>query len=517
MESTFADLSSELDSADNKDVVVYSISLVDPNTGLTVFNLENGAKIDISGISGQIMVRADTSAQTQSVGFTLNSQSALDNSYPFEFSFDAIEGHYSLAATGFKETGMRGTSHSMTVTFTLVDSSSDLPEEPKLEEPKPEEPPEVPKPEEPKPEEPKPEVPVVGTYYVSPRGSDSNSGSMSKPFKTLQKAVSVVAPGDIVVVKDGVYKDSTNSDYGLLINKAGTSSKWIRIVSENRYGAIIDGDNNKIHYGVSFGKDAKYISVEGFQIRGYVDGGFFSNAGAQYINMYGNLIYNIGRRCTDSDYGQSGIYIGTTARYHTIDSNIIHTIGRFAPGENGCKPATENWKNHDHGIYIKGSNVDIVNNVFNHMKRGWAIHAYAADIANVRVINNTFYGANPDRVGHILMTGSGRMFTNWLIQNNIFEDPNGKALSFACERVSGLKVYGNITTHTMVTGDTCFDSKSNKEGASAQMRAPASSDFKITSSSKACEVALTANSPEIDIDGVQRPTGSVCAGAYQPR
>src|SRR5690606_19750495 len=114
-------------------------------------------------------------------------------------------------------------------------------------------------------------------YYVSTSGSDSNSGSKSNPFRTLQKAVSVVKAGEIVVVGDGVYKGSTNSDYGLLINAAGTSDAWIRIVSENRGGAIIDGDNNKIHYGVTFGSKARYVSVEGFQIRGYVDGGFFSN------------------------------------------------------------------------------------------------------------------------------------------------------------------------------------------------------------------------------------------------
>lgn len=46
------------------------------------------------------------------------------------------------------------------------------------------------------------------TIYVSPIGNDMNSGlSIDKPFKTITKAASVVKPGDLVLVRGGVYRE----------------------------------------------------------------------------------------------------------------------------------------------------------------------------------------------------------------------------------------------------------------------------------------------------------------------
>src|SRR5712691_10394548 len=38
------------------------------------------------------------------------------------------------------------------------------------------------------------------TYYVSPSGSDLNSGSQAAPFRQIRKAISVEIPGDTVLV-----------------------------------------------------------------------------------------------------------------------------------------------------------------------------------------------------------------------------------------------------------------------------------------------------------------------------
>ncbi|WP_420832358.1 right-handed parallel beta-helix repeat-containing protein [Paenibacillus humicola] len=46
-------------------------------------------------------------------------------------------------------------------------------------------------------------------YYVSPNGSDSNSGTISGPFKSLMKAQSEASSGDIVYIRGGVYDDFT--------------------------------------------------------------------------------------------------------------------------------------------------------------------------------------------------------------------------------------------------------------------------------------------------------------------
>src|SRR5205823_2751348 len=43
---------------------------------------------------------------------------------------------------------------------------------------------------------------------VSPSGSNSNSGSLSAPFKTIQRAASVAAFGDHVEIETGTYRET---------------------------------------------------------------------------------------------------------------------------------------------------------------------------------------------------------------------------------------------------------------------------------------------------------------------
>ena len=66
--------------------------------------------------------------------------------------------------------------------------------------------------------------PVI--YYVSPTGSDSNNGTAGAPLRTIQKAETIVKPGDTVIVKDGIYTD-TNSDGDIIkIARGGTAGNW---------------------------------------------------------------------------------------------------------------------------------------------------------------------------------------------------------------------------------------------------------------------------------------------------
>jgi parallel beta-helix repeat protein len=64
------------------------------------------------------------------------------------------------------------------------------------------------------------------TYYISPSGNDSNSGTISSPFFTLNKAWTVVKAGDIIYARGGTYRFSTRQT---LKGKNGTASDTIRI------------------------------------------------------------------------------------------------------------------------------------------------------------------------------------------------------------------------------------------------------------------------------------------------
>jgi len=45
-------------------------------------------------------------------------------------------------------------------------------------------------------------------FYVSPSGSDSNPGSITLPFKTIQKAADVMSAGDSCLIMAGVYRET---------------------------------------------------------------------------------------------------------------------------------------------------------------------------------------------------------------------------------------------------------------------------------------------------------------------
>jgi hypothetical protein len=74
------------------------------------------------------------------------------------------------------------------------------------------------------------------TYYVAKTGNNSNPGSSASPFLTVQKAADVVQPGDIVVVRPGVYKER------IIMKTSGTASS--PIIFRGEPGAIIDGGDS---------------------------------------------------------------------------------------------------------------------------------------------------------------------------------------------------------------------------------------------------------------------------------
>ena len=49
--------------------------------------------------------------------------------------------------------------------------------------------------------------PADGVYFVSNDGSDSNPGSFQAPFRTIQHAIDVVKPGDVVSIRGGSYRE----------------------------------------------------------------------------------------------------------------------------------------------------------------------------------------------------------------------------------------------------------------------------------------------------------------------
>jgi hypothetical protein len=76
------------------------------------------------------------------------------------------------------------------------------------------------------------------TYYVAPTGSDTNAGTQSAPFATIQKAVAVVAAGDTIALRGGTYKLDTT----ITIAKNGTASAPITLAAYQSERPVIDAE-----------------------------------------------------------------------------------------------------------------------------------------------------------------------------------------------------------------------------------------------------------------------------------
>ncbi|MEJ2009202.1 MAG: NPCBM/NEW2 domain-containing protein [Acidobacteriota bacterium] len=365
----------------------------------------------------------------------------------------------------------------------------------------------------------------AATFYVSPSGSDTNSGSSSAPLKTIQKAADVVNPGDTVIVANGTYKDTNNDNIIVYLNRGGRSGNWITFRSENKWGAVLDGQNNTTGYCWSFGANASYVSVEDFEVKGCSKKGFQSNAGADYVHIYGNKIHDIGREESTSVYGKAGIFVGSGSTNYTIDSNLIYSNGRLNPNTTPSVSEASCGYNicygNDHGIYMYGSDQTIINNIFYDQKSGWDIQitgGTSSDGPNWNIVNNTFYGMNPEKDGQIVVwTSGGNMVTNLLIQNNI---SYGSKHVFVYSLSTGdstwqLKnnlVYGATTLIKGWRGALTYAASGNIMGQDPLFADLANYDFHLQSTSPAIDQGIYLIG--YDADGNPR-LGNTDIGAYE--
>jgi len=258
------------------------------------------------------------------------------------------------------------------------------------------------------------------TRYVATTGNDSNAGTITAPYKTIQHAADVVNPGDIVIVKDGVYTN-TIPNYGseqavIKLTRSGTASSYITFQAEHKWGAVLDGQSFAAEFGIMI-NTASYIKIDGFEIKDIGIWAIPIYEGSNYIEIRNCKINSIGVVCTATTNGLSAIAL-FSANHILIEKNLIYNIGRLAPDE-GCTIAKYyQWQ--DHGIYIDNSNfITIQKNIIYGVQGGWTIHFYSGSggmSSNNYILNNTI--AFGKRASGLVILYEN--VTNTYIQNNIF-------------------------------------------------------------------------------------------------
>ena len=226
-------------------------------------------------------------------------------------------------------------------------------------------------------------------YYVSPSGSDANSGtSPSAPFKTLQHALDVVQPGDTIHLAAGdYYEDVVTVRHGLpnapilitgpsdaVLRGAGTSSRIFQIFHDyyTLDGFTIDGlhgDPDSIS-----GYRDKLLYIQGTEVRDGPTGVrvlnmTFRNAGGECVRLRyfvteSEIAYNTFYRCGVHDFvfnagGKNGeaIYVGTSSNQWGDGKNPTDDLDE----------TTNNWIHHNFFDTQGNECVDIKEGAYNNI------------------------------------------------------------------------------------------------------------------------------------------------------
>jgi len=190
-------------------------------------------------------------------------------------------------------------------------------------------------------------------YYVDDQGSDTNPGTESQPYKTINKAIASVDAGGTVYVMDGIYTDESagepfvsfyedatqqdsagnnyvfsngenlNNPHVVTINKAGNETDGyitVKNYPNHRPKIIFDGQG-----GIKLGPNANYVIVEGFEVEGPSQSISYNQAIMNRRNRV-TLKESINQNNNNYSYfSGKGIWGGYDDHHHIIiRNNIVH-------------------------------------------------------------------------------------------------------------------------------------------------------------------------------------------------
>ncbi len=271
--------------------------------------------------------------------------------------------------------------------------------------------------------------------YVAHNGADTNPGTETAPFKTIERAAQVAQPDTTVHVAPGAYAG------GFKTVANGVPKARLYYLSTLRWGAKIVPPLNSAN-STAWDNRGNYVDIVGFDIDGtvYQGGAKWLHGiynGGSYDAIRNNHIHHIATTvdCTSAD----GSGIGVDSYFHGIQSEVIgNNIHDIGPA--GC--------NSIQGIYINTPGTVANNIVYRVANAGIQMWR---DAHNVIVANNTvsaatsgivvgagdfYYTAGPNDHTHVsnnivfdnktgILERGATGKNNSYINNLVFQNPGG--------------------------------------------------------------------------------------------
>jgi len=341
-------------------------------------------------------------------------------------------------------------------------------------------------------------APAATTYYVSPTGSDAAAGTQDAPFRTINKADTVVAPGDTVRVLPGAYGPVTTF-------RAGTPTARIRYLSETRWAATIQADSTQRQ---AWNNYAAYIDVQDFEItapngnnafvnRPPVAKGWGYDEFPSFVRVVGNHIHDVSTgHPTNCDGPVAVLFLGVGVE---VSGNLIHDVAK-------CGFSTPSNPDDAYAIYGEMRGATIQNNIIYNTGTHGIVAWHAA--TEWVVSNNLVFKTG--RAGMVLGSGeagSTGPFDRSTVSNNIVIDPREACISEVGRTGSSNRYLNNMCFRP--GPGKAFDIQTGSASGNVvgdpglvDYRGDGSGDYRLQAGSSAIGAGTTMGAPATDFNGV---------------
>jgi hypothetical protein len=274
------------------------------------------------------------------------------------------------------------------------------------------------------------------TYYVATNGNDSSLGSISQPFRTIKKGLSILKPGDTLYIRSGIYNEVIDGRFQTV--PSGTASQRITIAAYPGETITLNGSSSD---AVIVANVSTYLTFNGLKI---------DASHAQYgVNASSyNTFINMDICCATMgggfSYAGHGVFIGHAATGVSVINSKIHDNGKFLDLTGDGRAG--------HGFYIQGSNalldgVEVYNNGHNGVQVYCNLNGdnCTGGLSN-NIVRNSIFRNNGAQVG----SASAAITTYSMpgaqpnqVYKNLIYGNSGRGISFNNDSGTGAIVYNN--------------------------------------------------------------------------
>jgi hypothetical protein len=336
------------------------------------------------------------------------------------------------------------------------------------------------------------------TFYVSKSGKDTNSGSYTAPWLTIQHAANSVSAGATVYVETGVYKESVTFPV------SGTASNPIVFASYPGQTATIDGTGLSVSgtQGLINIVNQSYITVNGFEIRNYTTSkaaltpaGIWVTGAGSGLQLLNNVVHNItttaektgnafgiavygtsstpitnltisGNQVYSLKTGQSeSVNVDGNVTYFSITNNLVHdndNIGIDAIGFEGVGPTGDDQAKYGE---ISGNTVYNISGIHN-PGEGNSYDAdglYCDGCAYVIFERNTVHNCDLNMEAASEHKTHDSSYVT--IRNNLFYDANTVGVS-----IGGYASGVGGSDHVVIVNNSLYNNNTKNQGAEFQIQ-----------------------------------------------